>query len=88
MSHYGFTLHAFSSPWFIIYFFIRTIAMVGQLYVFSNIQLGRTSALFGAFSIVLSNTVGLLVLNEVLSTTSYIGVMLALTAFVLLAVGK
>lgn len=87
MSHFGFTPQAFFNTWFVIYFLIRLIAMAGQLFVFSTIQLGRTSALFGAFSIVLSNSIGFLLLRETLPITSYIGVAFALIAFVLLSLG-
>jgi hypothetical protein len=41
--------------------------MFGQLYVFTAIDLGKTMALFGAFSIILANSLGFLVLKEVLS---------------------
>ena len=67
MPRHGFTAAAFLSAWFWIYFLIRTVAMLGQLYVFSVVQLGKTSALFGACSIVLSNVLGFLVLGEVLT---------------------
>ena len=59
--------------------------MFGQLYVSTVIELGKTMALFGAASIILANILGLLVLKEVLSPTTYIGVTLAVIAFILLA---
>jgi hypothetical protein len=66
MAKYGFALSTFISFWFLAYFTIRTIAMFGQLYVFTNIQLGKTMAFFGATSIILFNILGLLLLKEVL----------------------
>jgi multidrug transporter EmrE-like cation transporter len=88
MKKYGFTLSAFISWWFLAYFCIRQIAMFGQLYVFSSLALGKTMALFGAVSIVLSSILGLLLLNEVLSVKTYIGVALSVSAFMVLAVSR
>ena len=85
MRKYGFTLATFLSLWFAIYFTIRTVAMFGQLYVFTTVQLGKTMALFGAVSIILSNIFGFLLLKEVLSPGAYVAVALAVTAFVVLA---
>ena len=59
--------------------------MFGQLYVFSQIQLGYTMALFGATSIILANVLGFLFLKEVLSPLGYVGVMLAVLGFLVLA---
>lgn len=85
MKSHGFHLTTFLTPWFIIYFLVRTVAMFGQLYIFSSVELGKTMAGFGAVGIILSNVLGLLLLNEVLSTQSYIGVSLAVLAFLVLA---
>lgn len=85
MRKYGFTLATFLSLWFAVYFTIRTVAMFGQLYVFTTVQLGKTMALFGAVSIILSNILGLLFLKEILSPGAYIAVALAVSAFVVLA---
>jgi len=86
MAKYGFAISTFLSLWFLGYFLIRTVAMFGQLYVFTNVELGRTMALFGATSIILSNVLGFLLLKEVLSPASYFGVSLAILAFLILAV--
>jgi len=85
MRKYGFTLAAFASLWFAVYFTIRTVAMFGQLYVFTSVQLGKTMALFGAVSIILSNILGLLVLKEILSPGAYVAVSMAVIAFIVLA---
>jgi multidrug transporter EmrE-like cation transporter len=85
MARYGFCAAAFLSWWFAVYFILRTIAMFGQLYVFTTMPLGKTMALFGAVSILLSNALGLLLLREVLSPTTYVGVTIAIVAFVILA---
>ena len=82
----GFSIKSFLSFSFLGYFLIRNMAMIGQLYVFSKIELGHTMALFGATSIVLANLLGFLFLKEVLSPTAYIGIALAIIAFLILAV--
>jgi multidrug transporter EmrE-like cation transporter len=81
----SFSLNNFLSLWFLVYFLIRTVATFGQLYIFSLVPLGKTMALFGAVSIVLSNLLGLLVLKEALSIPTYVGVSLAILAFAILA---
>jgi hypothetical protein len=88
MPKLGFKFTAFLSTWFILYFLIRTIAMFGQLYIFTTIELGKTMALFGAISIILSNLLGLLILKEVLPIGVYLGVSFAVLAFLILAVSK
>ena len=83
-----FTFATFLAGWFLVYFLIRQVAMFGQLYVFTAMPVGRTMALFGATSIVIVNILGVLFLQEVLSTRAYIGVGLAVLAFVALALGR
>ncbi len=85
MPKQGFALTTFLSSWFLAYFFIRIIAMFGQLYVFTHIELGKTMALFGAVSIILANLLGFLLLKESMSVGAYIGIMLAVSAFIVLA---
>ncbi len=85
MPKQGFTLLSFLSVWFLFYFLIRIVAMFGQLYIFTVVELGKTMALFGAASIILANLLGFLVLKEVLSPFAYIGISLAVIAFVVLA---
>lgn len=81
----GFELRAFVSWWFLAYCVLRTIATFAQLYVFATVELGRTMALFGATSIVLANLLAVLLLGEVLSVGGYLGVALAISAFLVLA---
>jgi len=88
MPKVGFKPAAFYTFWFAVYFLIRTLAMFGQLYIFTTTELGKTMALFGAVSIVLSNLLGFLILKEVLPVGVYIGVSLAVIAFLILAVSK
>ena len=88
MPKFGFRFSAFLSMWFIIYFLIRTIAKCGQLYIFTTKELGKTMALFGAISIILSNLLGFLILKEVLPIGVYVGVSFAVVAFLILAVSK
>jgi len=81
-----FALSTFLHGWFLVYFLIRQVAMFGQLYVFSALQLGKTMALFGATSIVVVNVLGILLLGEVLSLQAYLAVGLVIFAFLLLSV--
>lgn len=83
----GFTLPNFLSVWFVAYFALRTVAMFGQLCVFAAVPVGKSMALFGATSITLVNVLGVLLLGEVLSPTGYVGVALAVTAFLVMSVG-
>ncbi|HMP75830.1 MAG TPA: hypothetical protein PKE12_05990 [Kiritimatiellia bacterium] len=85
MKKYGFDVSMLATPWFWIFQAIRQVALFGQLYVFANIPLGKTMALFGATSIILSNVLGILFLREMLSPTAYIGVGLAVAAILVMA---
>jgi uncharacterized membrane protein len=85
MPSQGFKVATFLSGWFLTYFLLRTVAMFGQLYIFANLELGKTVVLFGAASILLSNLLGFFVLQEVLSTGAYIAMSLVIMAFIVLA---
>lgn len=82
---HGFHLATFISWWFVVYIVLRTAATFGQLYVLSTVKVGQTMALFAAASIVLVNVLGWFLLRETLSVTTYIGVSLAVVAFIVLA---
>jgi multidrug transporter EmrE-like cation transporter len=88
MRHSPFTVATFLNWWFLIYFVIRQIAMFGQLYVFSALEVGKTMALFSATSIVLVNILGVLLLGEVLSTKAYLAVAMVVLAFVVLSLSS
>lgn len=85
MKRYGFSFAMLASGWFWGYQAIRQVAMFGQLYVFAHVPLGKTMALFGATSIILSNVLGILFLREVLSPVAYGGVALAVMAILVMA---
>jgi hypothetical protein len=85
MSKHGFHGASFLMPWFLWYQLIRQVAMIGQLYIFAVIPLGKTMAMFGAASIVVSNVLGILFLKEVLSPVAYVGVMMAVVAVLIMA---
>jgi uncharacterized membrane protein len=85
MSKHGFHAASFVMPWFFWYQLIRQVAMFGQLYVFAAIPLGKTMAMLGATSIVISNVLGILFLKEVLSPVAYVGVMMAVIAILIMA---
>lgn len=81
----NFTLANFLTGWFVTYLLVRTVAMFGQLYVLSTAEIGKTIALFGASSIVISNLLGWMVLREVLSPITYLGITLAVLAFIVIS---
>jgi multidrug transporter EmrE-like cation transporter len=85
MRHSPFTLSTFLSWWFLVYFLIRQVAMFGQLYALSALQIGKTMALFSATSLVVVNVLGILLLGEVLSTQAYLAIALVVFAFILLS---
>ena len=85
MRHSPFVLATFLKAWFLVYFVIRQIAMFGQLYVFSTLQVGKTMALFSATSLVLVNVLGVLLLGEVLSARAYVAIAMVVLAFVVLS---
>ncbi len=84
MARHGFKLSSFLSLWFVAYLIVRQIATFGQVYVFANISLGKTMAMFGAVSIVLSNLIGFFYLGESISPVSYAGICLAILAFIVM----
>ena len=85
MAKHGFHAASFFMPWFLWYQIIRQIAMFGQLYIFACVPHGKTMALMGATSIVISNVLGFLFLKELLSPIAYVGVTLAVIAILIMA---
>jgi uncharacterized membrane protein len=85
MRHSPFSVATFLSWWFLIYFTVRQVAMFGQLYVFSTLQVGKTLALFSATSLVLANILGVLLLGEILSAKAYVAIAMVVVAFVVLS---
>jgi multidrug transporter EmrE-like cation transporter len=57
----------------------------GQLYIYSAMKLGPSVALFGAGSIIIGNVMGFLLFKETLTLPVYVGVSLAICAFLALA---
>jgi multidrug transporter EmrE-like cation transporter len=88
MRHSPFALATFLKAWFLVYFGIRQIAMFGQLYVFTTLQVGKTMALFSATSLVLVNVLGVLLLGEVLSAKAYVAIAMVVLAFIVLSVSS
>lgn len=80
MSRLGFTPEAFLSWWFVVYILIRTAATIGQLYVFSTLELGKTMALFAAMGLLIANAAGFFLLGEVLSWQAYVAIVLVMLA--------
>jgi len=85
MRHSPFALSTFLNWWFLLYFAIRQVAMFGQLYVFSVLQIGKTMALFSATSLIVVNVLGVLLLGEILSVQAYLAIGLVALGFVVLA---
>ena len=85
MKAQGFTAASFFTWWFFTYTVIRQIAVFGQLYIYANMELGRTVALFGAGSIIIGNVMGFLLFKESMTLPVYVGVSLAICAFLALA---
>ena len=81
----NFTVANFLTGWFAAYLLLRTVATFAQLYVLSTVEIGKTIALFGASSIVIANALGWLVLREVLSPITYVGISLAVLAFLVIS---
>lgn len=73
-------------PWILLFVGGHVLASLGQLYVFSKFEVGKTVALFGAVSIMMASVLGYLLLQETLSISGYLGVMIAVTAFLVLAI--
>ena len=88
MSKYGFRLGTFLSVWFLTYFFIRSLATMGQLYVFTSFELGRTITLAGVLGLITANILGLFLLKEILSPIAYIGIAFAIIAFLLVGFSR
>lgn len=84
----GFRAATFISWWFLVYVAIRSVATFGQLFIFTQMEVGRTMAMFGATSLVLVNVLGFLVLGEKLSLPVYLGIMLAVVAILLVGFSK
>lgn len=88
MSTQGFKAATFFAWWFVVYVAIRTFATFGQLFVFTQIEVGKTMALFAASSLVLINILGVLILKEQLSISVYLGIALAVTAILIVGLSK
>jgi len=88
MPQQGFKLATFLSWWFLVYMTVSTIATFGQLFIFTQMELGRTMTLFGASGLILANVLGLLILKEQLSLSVYFGVLLAVIAFLVVGFSK
>jgi multidrug transporter EmrE-like cation transporter len=84
----GFAFSTFLAWWFLVYVVLRSVATLGQLFVFTNMEVGKTMALFGASSLVLVNVLGFFLLGEKLSLPIYFGIMLAVAAILIVGFGK
>jgi hypothetical protein len=88
MQKLGFRWSTFISLWFLLYVCLRSAATIGQLYVFTHFQLGKTMALFSVVNLVLANLLGYLVLGQMLPPMAYLGIMFAIAAFFIVAFAR
>lgn len=84
----GFKLSTFIAWWFLVYVAVRCVATLGQLFVFSNMEVGKTMAVYSASSLVLVNVLGFFLLGEKLSLPVYLGIMLAVAAILIIGSSK
>ncbi len=84
MAENGFSATVLTQSWFPRYLLIHLLAMIGQLYIFANFSLGKSMILFGAVSILLSNTLGALLLKEPITPAAIIATVLVITAMIVL----
>ncbi len=80
----GFTPQAFTSWWFLGYLGLRTLATFGQLYVLSRVFVTRTMPMFTATSVLMTVTLGALILGEKLTLGGVLGICCAVAAVLLL----
>ena len=81
----GFSLDMLSRPLFWIFLITRLLGISGQVYLWSEIQLGFMAALMGAFSLIVKNFFGYYFLGQPpLSLSGYIAVALICISLVLL----
>ncbi|MEI6237892.1 MAG: hypothetical protein WCP03_04825 [Candidatus Saccharibacteria bacterium] len=84
----GFVWQNFITWWFLAYQAIRFIATIGQLYILSQLELGKTMTMFTALGLITVNLAGYLFFGEVYSLAVYIGIMFAITAFIIIALAR
>ncbi|MES2971732.1 MAG: hypothetical protein V4702_05415 [Patescibacteria group bacterium] len=80
----GFSSAMFLTWWFGAYVLLRSVATVGQLYVLSQLPIGKTYSILGAVGIMLATAGSYLWLNETLTIWEYAGVTLSVMAFLVL----
>ena len=88
MKHKGFHVDSFVSVWFAMYLLIRTAATFGQLFALAHLELGRSQTLFGVTGLVFANLVGLFFFKEALNPLAYVGVVIAIFAFLLVGFSR
>ncbi len=81
-------VHLLSQPWLYLYFLMQLSGIVLQLYVFTTFELGKTATLMSVVAIITSVVLGWLVLSEKLAPSTYVAIVMAVIAFILLAYGR
>jgi uncharacterized membrane protein len=85
LKRFGFHVSTLLEPWTLLFLALWITATAIQIYIFSRVYLGQAAAMFGAASLVLTNVLGVVLLREVLSPVSYLGVALAFSALTIMA---
>lgn len=85
MQKLGFHAASFFTLWFAAYMLVRLVATMFELYVLTYTDLGRAFTLIAVTALVLTNLAGYLLFGEVYSIGVYIGIALAIVAFMLVA---
>lgn len=88
MQKSGFHFSSFISLWFAIYVLIRMVATILELYVLTYTGIGKAFTLIAVTALVFTNIAGYLLFGEVYSFGVYVGISLAILAFVLIAASQ
>lgn len=88
MKQGGFHIANFLAWWFLVYILLRVCATFGQLYVLSQLEVGKSMALFSSSSLILVNVLSVLFLGEILSLQAYIGITFAVLAVVIIGLAR
>jgi len=88
MQKLGFHFASFLTLWFVAYTLVRLLATMFELYVLTSTGLGKAFTLIAVTALVLTNLAGYLLFGEVYSVGVYVGIALAIAAFVVVALAQ
>ena len=84
----GFHFATFLTLWFLAYSAVRFLATIFELYVLTYTGLGKAFTLIVLTALLLTNLAGWLFFGEVYTMGVYVGIALAITAFVIVALSQ